>query len=129
MTSLVTLWADGCGIRKLPRHLPNISTFWFRKNKITNLMHIEEIGSSSTDKKSFYFPNNRINMIPSEIKYVKNLEYLVLNNNQLTSLPKDIYNLTNLTQLILENNQFSSSERQNIIKQFNKSNPNLQLII
>jgi Leucine-rich repeat (LRR) protein len=129
MTSLVTLWADECGIRKLPRRLPNIRTFWFRQNKITNLVHIEEIGSNNSDKKSFYFPNNRINMIPSEIKYMKNLEYLVLNSNQLTSLPKEIYNLTGLTQLVLEKNQFSSSERQNIIKRFNISNPNLQLII
>lgn len=48
-----------------------------------------------------------ITQIPSDVKYLNNLQRLYLNTNQLTQLPREIGQLTNLHTLYLYNNQLT----------------------
>jgi CCR4-NOT transcription complex subunit 6 len=55
-----------------------------------------------------YLNNNRIRVIPREIKNLRNLRILDLSLNQLRSLPSEIGMLVNLKELLLVDNQLES---------------------
>ena len=86
------------------QHETNLETLFLGDNKISIIP--EEI-KYLTNLKVLYIQNNKISVIPEEIKYLTNLEILYLNNNQISVIPKEIKYLTNLKRLTLSYNKIS----------------------
>lgn len=73
---------------------------------------------------------NKLESLPNEIAYLKDLQKLVLTNNQLTTLPRGIGHLTNLTHLGLGENLLTHLPEEigtleNLEELYLNDNPNL----
>ncbi|CAF1194319.1 unnamed protein product [Rotaria magnacalcarata] len=96
LKSLQILDVRHCSINRLPLYLSRLTNLYMSNNYLINLVGIETLGYENNYKKYFYFDINRIELIPTRIRYVKNLHWLNLNNNYLEKLPKDIFNIMTL---------------------------------
>ncbi|CAF3412910.1 unnamed protein product [Rotaria sp. Silwood2] len=121
------LYARNCIIDRIPYNMPDLYYLLLSKNNISNLYGIETLGYSTNESKTFVFNSNRINYIPPEIRYVRNLNHLSLSDNQLTYLPMEIFQIDTLITLDISNNSFSTNELNRIVQIFKKTNPNLTL--
>ena len=120
--------ARNCVIDRLPYDVPNLVQLLMTNNSLTDLYGIETLGYNTSASKEFVFNSKRINYIPPEILYTRNLTYLVLSDNELRFLPMEIFQIDTLSVLDISNNLFSSKELNTIITTFKKTHPNLTLI-
>jgi Leucine-rich repeat (LRR) protein len=125
--NLKHLYATSGVIDRIPYDMPDLYDLLLSSNRITNLDGIETLGYNTNENKTFVFRSNRINSIPPEIRYVRNLNTLDLSNNQLTFLPMEIFQIDTLVYLDITNNSFSTMELNRIIQTYNKTHPHLAL--
>jgi Leucine-rich repeat (LRR) protein len=125
--NLKHLYATNCVIDRISYNVPDLYYLLLWNNNITNLYGIETLGYNKNENKTFVFSSNRINSIPPEIRYVRNLNHLDLSNNQLTFLPMEIFQIDTLVSLDITNNSFSKKELNRIIQTFKKIHPHLKL--
>ncbi|CAF2034712.1 unnamed protein product [Rotaria magnacalcarata] len=128
LKSLKILDVRHCSIDRLPLYLSQLTNLYMSNNYLINLVGIETLGYENNYKKYFYFDFNRIELIPTRIRYVKNLYWLNLNNNYLENLPKDIFNIMTLSYLYMQYNRFHHQQLEFIANKFKYNNPNLTLI-
>ena len=113
--------------------IENIKTFYFSRNKITNLKYIKNIKFKRLEK--FWAISNQISDI-KEIMYIQNKEnvkIINLQNNQIYNF-NDLFDIIgdfpNLKELKLSNNYIYKSEVIEMRKKIkNKYNRNLNIII
>ncbi|UJR11586.1 hypothetical protein I4U23_015766 [Adineta vaga] len=109
LPNLSSLLVSHCSIDQLPRNLPQLYELYMSYNNLTNLNGIETLGKGNSYAKSFYFNNNHIKSIPSEISQVNNLFTLNVANNELTNIPKELFNSKTLRNLDVSHNLFPST--------------------
>ncbi|CAF1369309.1 unnamed protein product [Adineta ricciae] len=66
-------------------------------------------GNGNSYTKSFYFNNNHIKSIPSEISQINNLFTLNVAHNDLTNIPKELFDSKTLRNLDVTHNLFPST--------------------
>jgi len=118
LPSLSILDTRHCPIKRIPRHLPQLTDLSMTNNSLTKITGIQTLGTETNSKKMFYFDMNSIESVPPQIRQVKNLFRLNLNDNKLETLPSDIYNMSTLQFLFVNNNFLSDNELKKIFIQF-----------
>jgi Leucine-rich repeat (LRR) protein len=100
LPNLISSYARNSLIERLPLNLPNLYYLYMSNNNLTDLIGTGTLGNKTTLSKHFYFNMNRIQFVPPQIRFVRNLYYLNLDNNELATLRTDIFNLTTLRYLM-----------------------------
>jgi len=125
---LQILRLDYCSIKHIPLNLSQLMYLSMSYNDLRILTGIKTLGYGTKHKKNFYFDNNSIQSIPSEIQHVRNLSSLNLNHNQLNNLPLSMFNIKTLANLYIKNHKFSDDDLKQIVQIFKCTNPKLNLV-
>jgi Leucine-rich repeat (LRR) protein len=115
LPALQFLQLDNCSIEHIPINLSNLTRLYMSNNNLTDLIGIQTLGDKTKTDNYYYFDNNHIQSIPSEIQNVKNLHTLDLSFNQLNSIPLHIFYISSLRYLRMENNLFVGCESKEVV--------------